>query len=366
MARGPCAAAAWQVIALTNRGGDRKTAPPAARWQRVHVMLGRRASADESCRPGVNGAMPDKVIFIAGTGHMGSTLLSFLLNAHPQMVSVGEETGPVRSTGPMGPAERRAYRCSCGTPLADCQFWRRVESEMYARGIVFGPDRWDIRYELGYSGVLRHLLCRSLRLRALDHLRDGVLAAIPRFASRIAELNARNATLIRVILEITGKQVFVSAAKDPIRARYLNRIPELDVRVVHLVGDSLRFVSSEMTRRKMASPTIPIRQWKRTAKHVKRLIPDFPPDRFIRVRYEDLCTDTEGQLARIAEFAGLAPVSGPIRFREADHHIIGNRMRSTGSDEIVLDEKWRTALSPGVAQRIRDATRTYREEFGYS
>lgn len=304
--------------------------------------------------------MPDTVLYITGAGFSGSTLLSFLLNAHPQMVSVGEETGPVRLSG------RGEYPCSCGEPLAGCPFWRRVGQEMQARGIEFGPDHWDVRYELGHGGLPRHLLCRSLRFRALDDLRDALVAAIPSFGSRIAELNARNATLIRVILEVSGKQVFVSAAKDPIRARYLDRIPELNLKIVHLVRDSLRFVNSAMTRRQMDSPATPIRQWNRTASHVKRLLESVAPDRFIRVRYEDLCTDTESQLARIADFVGLPPMAGPIRFREAENHVIGNRMRLTSSAEIVLDEKWRDGLSPQVAQRVKDATRLYREEFGYA
>lgn len=304
--------------------------------------------------------MPDTVLYIAGAGFSGSTLMSFLLNAHPQMVSVGEETGPVSSTN------RSAYPCSCGASLADCPFWQRVGREMHARGVAFGPDHWDIRYELGGSGVARHLLCRSFQVRALDDLRDTVVATVPRFGARLAELNRRNATLIRVILEITDKRVFVSAAKDPIRARYLDRIPDLDVRIVHLVRDSLRFVNSAMTRRHLTSPAAPIRQWNRTAGHVKRLLESFPPDRFIRVRYEDLCTDTEGQLARIAEFVGLPPMTGQIRFREAEHHIIGNRMRLTSTAEIALDDKWRDTLSPRVVRRIEDATRAYRQEFGYT
>lgn len=237
---------------------------------------------------------------------------------------------------------------------------------MHARGITFGPERWDTRYELGRGGLSRHLLCRSFQVRGLDDLRDRAVAAVPAFGSRIAELNERNAALIRVILEIAGKQVFVSAAKDPVRARYLDRIPNLDVMVVHLVRDSLRFVSSAMTRRNLVSPTGPIRQWNRSASHVKRLLSDFQPDRFIRVRYEDLCTDTESQLARIAEFMDLAPMSGPIQFREIEHHIIGNKMRLAGSCEIVLDEKWRTTLSSRMVRQIKWATRVYREEFGYT
>jgi hypothetical protein len=36
------------------------------------------------------GKPPVKVVFIASASHSGSTLLDLLLNAHPDMVSVGE------------------------------------------------------------------------------------------------------------------------------------------------------------------------------------------------------------------------------------------------------------------------------------
>jgi hypothetical protein len=35
-----------------------------------------------------------RVIYIAGTSHSGSTLLDLMLNAHPEIISVGEVLNP--------------------------------------------------------------------------------------------------------------------------------------------------------------------------------------------------------------------------------------------------------------------------------
>ena len=73
-----------------------------------------------------------EVIYIAGTPYTGSTLLSMLLNAHPQLVSIGEAEGPTRRT------DRGSYVCSCESPIAECAFWQRVGVEMRDRWLV--PD----------------------------------------------------------------------------------------------------------------------------------------------------------------------------------------------------------------------------------
>ena len=40
-----------------------------------------------------------KVIYIAGTSHSGSTLLDLMLNAHPEIISVGESINLPRHLG---------------------------------------------------------------------------------------------------------------------------------------------------------------------------------------------------------------------------------------------------------------------------
>ena len=71
--------------------------------------------------------MPPKVIYIAGTSHSGSTLLDLMLNAHPEIISVGELVNLARHLEYKKPHKKRYTSCSCGAPsLWQCDFWSRV------------------------------------------------------------------------------------------------------------------------------------------------------------------------------------------------------------------------------------------------
>jgi hypothetical protein len=62
----------------------------------------------------------------------------------------------------------------------------------------------------------------------------------------------------------------------------------------------------------------------------------------------------EGSLATLFELCGVDPVtaSGDLR---TDQHLLGNRMRLSGWDEVRLDEGWRTRLTEGEQRQIVEA-----------
>ncbi len=74
-----------------------------------------------------------RVIYIAGAAHSGSTLLDLMLNAHPDIVSVGEVLKLNRQLAYRDP-ERKTYApCSCGAPsLLQCEFWSAVDAQSRA------------------------------------------------------------------------------------------------------------------------------------------------------------------------------------------------------------------------------------------
>ena len=68
-----------------------------------------------------------KVIFIASLSHSGSTLLDLMLNAHPEVASVGE----LKQLGRFARLEKpnRQLRCTCGAEnLMSCEFWTKVSA----------------------------------------------------------------------------------------------------------------------------------------------------------------------------------------------------------------------------------------------
>lgn len=303
---------------------------------------------------------PLRVLYVMGTGFTGSTLLAFLLNAHPEIATVGEATGPIGRF-----ADQRTYRCSCDASLEECVFWRRVGQEMKVRGFDFGPNRWDLRFVLTRNRVAHQLLTQSLRNNVLDAIRDAAVLRVPPWRRRLRELARRNEAFVASVLAVTGRRVFLDASKDAVRARCFHRLTDVDLRVLHLVRDAPGFVSSHVKNRS-ASLDAGIRYWNRTAGHAGRLAALLPSDRFLRVRYEDLCTATEDELARIARFAGLEPRPGPIDFRATEHHIIGNRMRMVSSSEVVLDERWRERLDESQLGVIARRTGRQRRRLGYA
>lgn len=300
-------------------------------------------------------------LFVTGTSYSGSTLLSFLLNAHPKIATVGETTGPIPSI-----KDPDQYPCSCGSPLASCSFWADVQQQMANRGISFGPRQWRTDFDIFSNRAVRQILIRSLRSNAFDHVRDGVVWRVPPIRERFEQVGQRIEALADSVLSLSGKTVFADAAKDPIRARILSRFTRFKPRVVHLIRDAPGYVSSAM---KNTSPGISLRQairsWNRVGGHVERLFAELPPERRLRIRYEDLCTDVDGTLARIARFSGLDPAPPPSDFRAEVHHIIGNRMRLKSSSEIRLDESWRERLPAADLATVLQLTRLRRERFGY-
>jgi hypothetical protein len=304
--------------------------------------------------------MSEGLLYIAGTSYSGSTLLAFLLNAHPEIVSVGEPTGPIAST-----PDPDAYPCSCGLALPQCPFWQDVAARMHGRGLRFAPRFWRTDFDLYESRIVRQLVVRSLRANALDRVRDTLAWSVPPVRRRFDEAGRRIEAFVDSVREASGKRVFADASKDAIRAHLLGRFTRFAPRVVHLVRDAPAFVASNMQNTKQDLDWS-VRTWLRNAGHVERLFQQLPPEQQLRVRYEDLCREPAKTLDRIAAFANVAPFAGPVDFRAVPHHVIGNRMRLGSSSEIRLDESWRERLTPAQIDAVMRRTAAWRARLGYA
>jgi hypothetical protein len=306
---------------------------------------------------------PERFLYIVGTSFTGSTLLSFLLNLHPQIVSVGE-CDPNLSNWP----DPNQYPCSCGATLAECPFWTAIGTEMSARGMRFDPEHWRMSYTPG-TRVGRRLLANG---RA-DAVRATLARDVPLLGRRLREVARRNEALVAAARSVTGKPVFADASKSASRARLLDGTTDLAPHVVHLVRDSLGFVASKKSRagkNRRAARGARIgnaaRHWNRRGAWAEELLATLPPERRLRIRYEDFCADPEREFGRICEMLGIETVPGPYELLASDHHIIGNRMRLSNSNEIALDERWRSILTADEVATVRRSTSRHRKLFGYA
>jgi hypothetical protein len=296
-------------------------------------------------------------VCLPGCGFTGSTLLGFLLNAHPECASIGAATGLVARV------DLATYACSCGAPFRECAFWRDVAARTRALGHpvdVYKTGFWSTHFVWTGNRVLDALLFRSLRVPALTSLRDAVCADLPPVRAHLARVAANSAAFARAVLELSGKRVFVDTARDHQRPKLLLRSPELDVRVIHLVRDA-RANSASIMKRLGLDAGAAARHWEKANLEAERTRRFFPPERWLRVRYDELCSDLQPTLDRISDFLGVRRAPAPQDFRATPHHVIGNEMRLEGAGQVREDESWRQRLSASdLAAIARSAGRTNR------
>jgi hypothetical protein len=300
-------------------------------------------------------------ICLPGCGYTGSTLLGFLLNAHPECASIGAATGLVARV------DLASYRCSCGALFRECDFWRRIAARTRELGHpvdVYHTNFWSTHFAPTGSRVLDALLFRSLRATVLTALRDALIGSLPPVRGRVLAIGATSAAFARAVLEATGKRVFVDTARDHQRPKLLARHPDLDVRVIHLVRDARANTASIMKR--LGLDALPAaRHWERANLEAERTRRWFPAERWLRVRYDDLCADLQGTLDRISDFLGVARAPAPADFRAVEHHIIGNEMRLSGLGEVREDASWRERLSAADLEAIASAVGRTNRFFGF-
>ena len=108
------------------------------------------------------------------------------------------------------------------------------------------------------------------------------------------------------------------------------------------------------------------REWRRSNEEAERVLRGVDPAKCIEVRYEELCADSDRTLARIFAFLGVDPDGRERRFRATQKHVLGNGMRFDTTDEIRLDERWRSVLTPsGLAEFDAEAGAMNRR-YGYT
>jgi Sulfotransferase family len=301
------------------------------------------------------------VLYIMGHGYSGSTLLTFLLGTHPRIATIGELGIAPHAKQETTPEE---YLCSCQTPIRECDFWRRVKAEMNARGHDF--DIWDADLEFrATGGGMADLLLRAVqRGPVLETARDVGLRLVPRANREMRRVLSRIESLIESVLKIKGSNTFLDSSKRPERAVFMRRIPSLDMRVIHLVRDG-RAVSWSNIKNLGLTPEEAARSWVADNTCAERARRYFSEDRWMTLRYEDLCANPDETLFKIHKFAGLPVTNGFHLFRNGDHHIIGNRMRLSATSEIRLDESWKQALKPEQMAVIEPCVRSLNRRYGY-
>jgi hypothetical protein len=221
-----------------------------------------------------------------------------MLNAHPEIISVGE-LKHLRRAGVGMP-------CGCGADsLEQCAFWSSV-------------DR-----------VLRKRTGKSL----------GQLDCFRKYSIQREGL-AENVSLFHAISEASGKSFVVDSSKRPGRLKYLLGLQELDVYPVHLIRDARGQVLSML--RRQGGFAKHILRYRVINSLIHRAIKSVP---HASIDYEELVRDPEPTLRRLLEPLGLSFSPKQMLWSDQERHLIaGNKMRWE-PERLVLDERWKESLS---------------------
>lgn len=174
------------------------------------------------------------MLYIAGFGRSGSTLLGNVLGEVEGLFSVGE----LRQVWEYGFLGNKV--CGCGAPFHECKVWRPVVDEAF--GGIGGVDpRGMIRLRESWARTKHIPLMLTPPGRQLVE-------------RRLAEYLDVLGRLYKAIRAVTGSRVIVDSSKFPSYGYLLGMVPSVDLYAVHLVRDP-RAVAYSWQRKRSCSRT---------------------------------------------------------------------------------------------------------------
>lgn len=308
-------------------------------------------------------AAPDEgsvsVIYIAGSGRSGSTLLERLL-------------GRVDGFCPMGEIcliWRQGFRgnrlCGCGKPFLSCEFWNQVT------GAAFGAD---------FEAESTARLARSVDKwwATPSHF---VSLGRKDFHDRVKLYRDRLYRLYEGARRATGAGFLLDSSKLSGHGLILASDKRIRLHVVHLVRDPRAVAYSWQRRvpqleawkqRELMQRHRPMRTafaWNLRNVTAQALKPRAAS--YTRIRYEDFVAEPASEVQRI--LAAVGQGSACLCFISEDgvdlgpaHIMCGNPSKFTyGRVRISLDDEWRDAMAPRDRALVRALTWPLARMYGY-
>ena len=301
------------------------------------------------------------LLFIGSVPRSGSTIMSDLLNENPHLINIGElvhmwQRGVIDDN-----------LCGCGKAFSECEFWSEVGQ------IAFGG--WD-----KVSGEqMRALQLGADRTRHIPALLAPKVERL--FGSRIDEYAAVLTRVLRAIIEVSATPIILDTSKHISTALLLRRLPDVDLRVVHIVRDP-RGVANSWSK-VVERPEV------QGGAEMDTLHPGRIGLRWLwfnwafsnmdrlgvpttTIRYEDFVASPAEMLDQIFDFAGIDFNSSEIFDRDplilqGGHSVSGNPRRLDRRPvQLRVDEQWRNDLDPKMRDLVSRVTRPMLGRYRYS
>lgn len=284
--------------------------------------------------------MKQRIVYIAGYGRSGSTLLERLLSSHERIFGTGELADFTDMI------QRTNVYCSCGAKITECPVWSEIID--------------------GHNPQSRD----QVQLKRIQKSFES-LASLPKwiFTSRRVDWKLYKGfteALLSSIFQQLPKEVdYVIDSSKTARERFfrplaLSRLGSYDVKVIHLVRDGRGCMWSNLRghNRKLEGglePHLPFTgirtamSWfiANLAAHLFQITQS--PENYCRIRYEDLISHPTATLRKLSAFLGVS-LEEQIRITEGKgtipqtHQLSGNRLRFKKRVSLDLDVEWKREL----------------------
>jgi len=260
-----------------------------------------------------------KILYITSLSHSGSTLLDVILNAHPDIISIGEvkQLGRFarfeKPRAPQGPTRKRVKRIRAGHPctcnaesLWKCPLWSKV-SELTEASCGHKIDQLNV-----------------------ENYRD------------VEGFNRDNVALFKAVAKASGKNYIVDSSKHRDRLSLLMAIPELDVFPIFLLRNPKGQILSSL-RKNLGDLSKLIYRYVLTNREIHDLVKPVP---HAVVHYERLVRHPERTLSTLMHRIGLEFDPQQLDWaNQIRHNVGGNHMRWGEESKLSLDEAWREQLT---------------------
>lgn len=284
-----------------------------------------------------------KVLYIAGYGRSGSTILDMTFSMQNNAIGVGELTHIFQHY-------TENQRCSCQQPYARCSFWSRV------------MEQWQAQLP-GISLAEAAMITTNVQKR-FGRYRTHIT---PDRESDFVKYGKIWHTLFTRIAQEANAGLVVDSTKSTRGVTYrptaLKQAAGLDVMILHLVrdpravmysylrGNNILLEQGEATVKRGGAYRM-LASWIFTnaaATYVARQA-GLP---YLRMRYETFVTNPVDAIGQIsAKFdLDLSDLQNKLRSAypiQHDHGVAGNRVRRQGIQKLQDDQEWQTELQPGL------------------
>ncbi len=300
-----------------------------------------------------------KVLYIVGLGRSGSTILANSLGQIDGFSSVGEVCYMWKHNF----IENRL--CGCGRPFYDCPVWTEVVQKAFG-----GPDGVDARRMIG----LQHSAARTRHIPLM--LTEGGSKTL---AARLDGWLENTRLLYDALRTVTGSRVIVDSSKEPAYGYALGMVPNIDLRVLHLVRDPRAAAYSWLKKKPQPdsedlefmhqfSPTKSAALWDTWNAAAEAL---WRNDHYMRLLYEDFVADPRASFTRILDLIdekdSEIPLTGDQEVKlGVSHTVSGNPNRfETGSVALRHDKEWTEKMNPKDRNLVTALTLPLLYRYGY-